>query len=218
MNAFEEPARLICRGDALPALIQNLEKLGRTISAHRESDARILAPSVVKDELNKLRRAALMIARAAEGGLSVFVDGAATNNKPDWVVLCHHAGMVADLAQTALKSLPEGKKGSKHAIPLASGLVRSGVDARAACAIVIVEAWIQQRKSAPWIDNNNAQDAAAALWRASGGEDLGSTGVNSGWRRWLDIAKKAKSDDSTSDFAAFTRIVKQRLNFSPLPE
>jgi hypothetical protein len=63
------------------------------------------------------------------------------------------------------------------------------------CAMLISELWVMVRGERPKPGNQLAQQAASALWRASGGTETGwASAGHPGWRRHLDAVLKYEDE------------------------
>ena len=175
-----------------PQLLRALVRLGRTIGTYRRIDDEVPSPAQVREGLDKLKRAALLI-RGTK--LAAYVDGVATGEKPNWGIIAEQMALIEKLGEVAIRGLPQGRTAPKTIEPLQAAEPRSGVDAKTACAIVVLEAhamlWPAETLGP---DNPKGQEACASLYQAATGEraDAG-TYQGSGWRRPLLKAKEAGS-------------------------
>jgi hypothetical protein len=92
-----------------------------------------------------------------------------------------------DRAETGTKAIRDGGgRDLAWATPSASPQVL--------CATFVSEAWCAIHQAPPPAGNRRAQDAAAALWRASGEETTGWGSSNSGWRKHFQAISKFDDD------------------------
>lgn len=217
---YKEAARLIGPDTKIcPAeLVQNLRTLGSLVAAYRRSDSRIQSPSDRMDNLEQLKRAAQIIQRLCTPELIIFLDGASalTHQRPDWLVFRENARLAAESAGRAIEGLNQ-RSGSKQAIPQRNGTHRAGVDARLACAIIVMAGRELSRGSRVGLIGEQAKLACAAFWEAAGGDPIGNNGSTEKWRRYLETAAKIPENDDGSEIFDFYQWAKFDLRNSLLP-
>lgn len=186
-------AQLASEGQLGPAdLYGRLMRVIERIAAWRELESAAPKRSDARDRLDKVARAANLLARELSDPAMVALLANAKNGlmgmQLDGDTKLTDA--IVDLGERARMAMATVRQsGGRDAVSSARPGVRTdSISARELCAILTVEAWMLVRGDSPGRNNEEAARVADWLWQAAGGSSAGAAGGIS-WSRELRIAR-----------------------------